>query len=38
MIRPSRFNDKFLEKRACDVEKFFIDSRKVEAIFCMFEN
>jgi len=26
MIRPFMFRDKFLEKRACDVEKFFIES------------
>jgi hypothetical protein len=38
MILPSRFSDRFLEKRVSDVEKFFIDSREVEAIFCKFEN
>jgi hypothetical protein len=37
-ICPSRFSDKFLEKRAGDVEKFFMESLKVEPIFCMFGN
>jgi hypothetical protein len=27
IILPSRFSDKFLEKRGADVDKFFIDSR-----------
>jgi len=37
-IRPFRFNEKFLEKRAPDVEKFFILFQMVEMIFCKFGN
>jgi hypothetical protein len=35
---PLRFNEKFLEKREPDVEKFCIVVERVGTIFCMFEN
>jgi len=38
MILPPRFNERFFENSGVDVEKFFMDSREVEPIFCKFGN